>query len=119
MVCEENDFTACRRMRPDTGSPGPYVLAMSSMSRARRRYRLRATSWRRELEAGAGGGSWRRELEAGAGGGSWSPDASDEIGASHAEAFGDAEPAATMVVVAGLLDPLWLVEIEVEAIVRE
>ena len=47
------------------------------------------------------------------------PADADEIGASHAEAFGDAEPAATMVVVVGLLDPLWLVEIEVEAIVRE
>ena len=46
------------------------------------------------------------------------PADADDIGAAHAEAFGDAEPAATMVVVAGLLDPLWLVEIEVEAIVR-
>jgi enamine deaminase RidA (YjgF/YER057c/UK114 family) len=32
--------------------------------------------------------------------------------------FGDARPAATMVVVAGLLDPRWLVEIEAEALVR-
>jgi enamine deaminase RidA (YjgF/YER057c/UK114 family) len=45
------------------------------------------------------------------------PEDADEVGAVHAEAFSGAEPAATMVVVAGLLDPLWLVEIEVEAIV--
>jgi enamine deaminase RidA (YjgF/YER057c/UK114 family) len=45
------------------------------------------------------------------------PEDADEVGSAHAEAFGSAEPAATMVVVAGLLDPLWLVEIEVEAIV--
>lgn len=41
----------------------------------------------------------------------------DVIGAAHAEVFGASEPAATMVVVAGLLDPTWRVEIEVEAIV--
>jgi enamine deaminase RidA (YjgF/YER057c/UK114 family) len=34
----------------------------------------------------------------------------------HREAFGGARPAATMVVVAGLLDPRWRVEIEVEAV---
>jgi enamine deaminase RidA (YjgF/YER057c/UK114 family) len=36
----------------------------------------------------------------------------------HREFFGDAQPAATMVVVAGLLDPRWLVEIEAEADLR-
>lgn len=41
----------------------------------------------------------------------------DAVGSAHRELFGDAEPAATMVVVAALLDPDWLVEIEVEAIV--
>jgi len=41
----------------------------------------------------------------------------DVIGAAHAEVFGGSEPAATMVVVAALLDPIWRVEIEVEAIV--
>lgn len=41
----------------------------------------------------------------------------DEVGAAHAEVFGSAAPVATMVVVAGLLDPDWLVELEVEAIV--
>ena len=39
------------------------------------------------------------------------------VGRAHAQAFGDARPAATMVVVAGLLDPRWKVEIEAEAIV--
>ena len=45
------------------------------------------------------------------------PADADVIGAAHAEVFGASEPAATMVVVAGLLDPIWRVEIEVEAIV--
>jgi enamine deaminase RidA (YjgF/YER057c/UK114 family) len=39
----------------------------------------------------------------------------DAVGRAHAEAFGDAAPAATMVVVKALLDPAWRVEIEVEA----
>lgn len=41
----------------------------------------------------------------------------DPVGLVHAEAFGAAPPAATMVVVAALLDPRLLVEIEVEAVV--
>jgi enamine deaminase RidA (YjgF/YER057c/UK114 family) len=41
----------------------------------------------------------------------------DEIGRAHRELFGAHPPVATMVVVAGLLDPAWKVEIEVEAIV--
>ena len=40
---------------------------------------------------------------------------SDAIGAVHAEVFGDARPASTMVVVTGFLDPRWKVEIEAEA----
>jgi enamine deaminase RidA (YjgF/YER057c/UK114 family) len=40
-----------------------------------------------------------------------------EIGRAHAEIFGPVAPAATMVVVAGLLDPAWQVEIEVDAVV--
>lgn len=40
----------------------------------------------------------------------------DEIGRAHGELFGVARPVATMVVVAGLLDPEWKVELEVEAI---
>lgn len=43
-------------------------------------------------------------------------DDADDIGRAHAEAFGVASPAATMVVVAGLLDSAWRVEIEVEAV---
>lgn len=43
-------------------------------------------------------------------------DDADEIGRAHKELFGEAAPAATMVVVAALLDPAWLVEIEVEAL---
>ena len=41
----------------------------------------------------------------------------DAVGAAHREVFGRARPAATMVVVAGLLDPRWKVEIEAEALV--
>jgi enamine deaminase RidA (YjgF/YER057c/UK114 family) len=37
------------------------------------------------------------------------------VGAAHAEVFGSVRPAATMIVVAGLLDPRWRVEIEAEA----
>lgn len=40
----------------------------------------------------------------------------DAIGAAHGRAFGAVRPAATMVVVAGLLDPRWRVEIEAEAV---
>ncbi len=39
----------------------------------------------------------------------------DEIGRGHKQVFGAASPAATMIVVAALLDPSWKVEIEVEA----
>jgi enamine deaminase RidA (YjgF/YER057c/UK114 family) len=39
----------------------------------------------------------------------------DAVGLAHAAVFGRARPAATMVVVAGLLDPRWRVEIEAEA----
>lgn len=45
------------------------------------------------------------------------PEDADTIGSAHKELFGSSEPAATMIVVASLLDPGWLVEIEVEAIV--
>jgi enamine deaminase RidA (YjgF/YER057c/UK114 family) len=39
------------------------------------------------------------------------------VGRAHGEAFGEVRPASTMVVVKGLLDPRWLVEIEADAIV--
>jgi enamine deaminase RidA (YjgF/YER057c/UK114 family) len=41
----------------------------------------------------------------------------DAIGRAHGAVFRDVRPVATMVVVAGLLDPRWKVEIEAEAIV--
>jgi len=41
----------------------------------------------------------------------------EAVGRVHGEAFGKARPAATMVVVAALLDPRWTVEMEAEALV--
>lgn len=41
----------------------------------------------------------------------------DEVGAVHGEVFGDVQPASTMVVVASLLDPRWVVEVEADAVV--
>jgi enamine deaminase RidA (YjgF/YER057c/UK114 family) len=43
------------------------------------------------------------------------PAAADQVSAVHGELFGEVRPAATMVIVAGLLDPRWKVEIEAEA----
>ena len=40
----------------------------------------------------------------------------DAVGAAHGEVFADVRPVATMVVIAGLLDPRWKLEIEAEAI---
>ena len=40
----------------------------------------------------------------------------EAVGRAHAAVFGEVRPVATMVVVAGLLDPSWKVEIEAEAI---
>jgi enamine deaminase RidA (YjgF/YER057c/UK114 family) len=39
-----------------------------------------------------------------------------EVARAHGEAFAEVRPAATAVIVAGLLDPAWLVEIEAEAL---
>lgn len=47
------------------------------------------------------------------------PDDADDVGRAHREVFGSADPAATMVVVAGLLDPAWRVEIEVTAVLSD
>jgi enamine deaminase RidA (YjgF/YER057c/UK114 family) len=40
----------------------------------------------------------------------------EEVGRAHAEVFGESRPATTGVVVAALLDPRWLVEIEADAV---
>ena len=39
------------------------------------------------------------------------------VGAAHGEVFGEVRPASTMLRVAALLDPRWVVEMEAEAIV--
>ena len=44
---------------------------------------------------------------------------SEAVGRAHGEVFGQVMPASTMIVVAGLLDDRWKVEIEAEAIVSE
>ncbi|MGH2532727.1 MAG: RidA family protein [Thermomicrobiales bacterium] len=41
----------------------------------------------------------------------------EAVGRAHGDLFREARPASTMVVVAGLLDPRWKVEIEAEAVV--
>ena len=45
-----------------------------------------------------------------------SADDADAVGSVHGEVFGQIRPASTMVVVAGLLDPRWLVEVELDAV---
>jgi enamine deaminase RidA (YjgF/YER057c/UK114 family) len=40
-----------------------------------------------------------------------------EVGRAHGEVFGEVRPASAMIVVSSLLDPRWLVEIEVDALV--
>lgn len=44
-------------------------------------------------------------------------DLAEAVGLVHGEVFGAVAPASTMVVVAGLLDPRWLVEVELDAVV--
>ncbi len=41
----------------------------------------------------------------------------EAVGRVHGAVFRDVRPASTMVVVAGLLDPRWKVEIEAEAVI--
>jgi enamine deaminase RidA (YjgF/YER057c/UK114 family) len=43
----------------------------------------------------------------------------EAVGSAHGETFKGVRPAATMVVVAGLLDPRWKVEIEAEALLDQ
>ncbi len=47
------------------------------------------------------------------------PTVADPVGAVHGELFAEVRPAATMVIVAGLLDPRWKVEIEAEALIAD
>ena len=44
------------------------------------------------------------------------PEDWQEVGRAHGEMFGDVLPASAMIVIAGLLDPSWRVEIEAEAL---
>jgi enamine deaminase RidA (YjgF/YER057c/UK114 family) len=44
------------------------------------------------------------------------PAHSDRVGEAHGEVFGEIRPASTMVVVSALLDPRWVVEMELEAV---
>lgn len=41
----------------------------------------------------------------------------EDVGRAHGEIFGDARPANTMIVVKGFLDPRWLLEVEVDAVI--
>lgn len=41
------------------------------------------------------------------------------VAAVHGEVFADVRPASTMLVVAALLDPRWVVEVEIDALVRQ
>jgi enamine deaminase RidA (YjgF/YER057c/UK114 family) len=43
----------------------------------------------------------------------------EAVGRAHGEVFGDVRPASAMLVIAGLLDPSWRVEIEAEALLPE
>jgi enamine deaminase RidA (YjgF/YER057c/UK114 family) len=43
----------------------------------------------------------------------------DGFGQAHGEAFGEIRPANTTVIVAGLVDPRWLLEIEAEAVITK
>jgi len=43
----------------------------------------------------------------------------EAVGRVHGEFFGNVRPASTMVVVAGLLNPEWLVEFEADAVVQD
>jgi enamine deaminase RidA (YjgF/YER057c/UK114 family) len=45
------------------------------------------------------------------------PAIADAVGQAHGEVFSEVRPAATMVVVAALIDPRWMVEMELEAII--
>lgn len=43
----------------------------------------------------------------------------EDVARAHGEVFGEVRPASTYVLVAGLLDPRWVVELEADAILSE
>ncbi|HZS31426.1 MAG TPA: RidA family protein [Gaiellaceae bacterium] len=43
----------------------------------------------------------------------------EAIGRAHGEVFGELRPASAMLVIAGMLDPAWKVEIEADAVLPE
>ena len=43
----------------------------------------------------------------------------EEVARAHGEVFGETRPASTMLIVAGLLRPEWLVEIEADAVIAD
>ena len=45
------------------------------------------------------------------------PKYADAVGRAHGAVFGNVRPAATMVVIVGMLDPRWKVEIEADAVI--
>ena len=47
------------------------------------------------------------------------PEDWEAIGRAHGEIFGDVRPASAMLVISGLLDPAWKVEIEADALVDD
>ena len=44
------------------------------------------------------------------------PSIADVVGEAHGAVFSEIRPAATMIVIAGLIDPRWVVEMELEAV---
>jgi enamine deaminase RidA (YjgF/YER057c/UK114 family) len=48
-----------------------------------------------------------------------SRDVIDEVTAAHGAVFADVRPACTTVIVAGFIDPRWVVEVELDAVVGE
>jgi enamine deaminase RidA (YjgF/YER057c/UK114 family) len=47
------------------------------------------------------------------------PDNWEAIGRAHGEVFGEVRPASAMLVISGMLDPAWKVEIEADALLPE